>query len=295
MPQSADEVVEDFHRLYYDSHDRTWTNTSWRGVETWKCPLDLWVYQEMFHELQPDLVIETGTAHGGSAYFMASLFDLMGTGTVLSIDIDDRRSRPQHPRIEYFTGSSVEPPALDRARELAGRAERVLVILDSDHSQAHVRAELEVYAPLVTPGSYLVVEDTNVHGHPVLLEHGPGPMEALDDFLAQTDEFVIDASREKYFLTFNPRGFLKRVPAGSGVALPGPVRPARWLTAPEPVPAPAPQPAPVQPALVPLGPPRGGLLNAAARGVDGLLRRRGLALARQAPPASSSADPADPA
>ncbi len=271
MSQSADDVVEDFHRLYYDSHARTWTNTWWRGVETWKCPLDLWVYQEMFHELQPDLVIETGTAHGGSAYYMASLFDLMGKGKVLSIDIEGKPGRPEHPRVEYLLSSSVDEPALSRAREAAAAAKTVLVILDSDHSAAHVRRELDVYAPLVTPGSYLIVEDTNVYGHPVLMEHGPGPMEALDDFLAQTDEFVIDSSREKYFLTFNPRGFLKRV--GPDVPGPAPVASARWN--------PPPPPAPPAPELVPLGAGSGSFLSSAALRVDALLRKRGLALARQ--------------
>jgi cephalosporin hydroxylase len=86
----------------------------------------------------------------------------------------------------------------------------VLVILDSDHSREHVLDELRLYAGLVTPGSYLVVEDTNVNGHPVFAEHGPGPMEALEAFLAETDEFEVDATREKFFLTFNPRGFLRK-------------------------------------------------------------------------------------
>jgi cephalosporin hydroxylase len=86
----------------------------------------------------------------------------------------------------------------------------VLVILDSDHSRDHVLDELRIYSRWVTPGSYLIVEDTNVNDHPALPEHGPGPMEALEEFLAETDEFEIDAPREKFFLTFNPRGFLRK-------------------------------------------------------------------------------------
>ena len=85
-----------------------------------------------------------------------------------------------------------------------------MVVLDSDHSAAHVKAELDLYSPLVTSGCYLIVEDTNVNGHPVYPLHGPGPMEALDQFLPAHPEFEVDASREKYMLTFNPRGYLRR-------------------------------------------------------------------------------------
>jgi cephalosporin hydroxylase len=85
------------------------------------------------------------------------------------------------------------------------------VILDSDHSQTHVRAELQAYAPMVSLGSYLVVEDTNVNGHPVLPDFGPGPMEATQEFLISHNEFVRDPSREKFMMTFNPGGFLRRV------------------------------------------------------------------------------------
>ena len=86
----------------------------------------------------------------------------------------------------------------------------VLIILDSDHSRDHVLDELRIYNRWVSPGSYLIVEDTNVNGHPAMPEHGPGPMEALEAFLAENDEFEIDAAREKFFLTFNPRGFLRK-------------------------------------------------------------------------------------
>ncbi len=85
-----------------------------------------------------------------------------------------------------------------------------MVILDSDHSRDHVLRELELYSPLVTPGCYLVVEDTNVNGHPVSPEFGPGPMEAVEAFLETTNDFEVDRSREKLLLTFNPSGYLRR-------------------------------------------------------------------------------------
>ncbi len=86
-----------------------------------------------------------------------------------------------------------------------------MVILDSDHSQAHVARELEILAPYVTPDSYLIVEDTNINGHPTYPSFGPGPFEALERFIADHPEFVVDSSREKFLLTFNPKGFLRRL------------------------------------------------------------------------------------
>ncbi len=211
QPRVDTRVVEDFHRLYYDSLERTWQDTYFLGVPTQKCPLDLWVYQELMYELRPDLVVETGTAHGGSALYLASICDLLGTGRVVSVDVLDIAERPVHPRISYLHGSSTDPQMVGRVRQMAHDATVVMVILDSDHSAAHVSAELEVYAPLVTLGSYLVVEDTNVNGHPVAADFGPGPYEAVEDFLARNDRFEVDASREKFAMTFNPRGFLRRV------------------------------------------------------------------------------------
>lgn len=206
-----DDVVERFHRLYYDNYPRTWENTTFLGVPTLKCPLDLWVYQEMLWELRPDLIVECGTASGGSALYLATLLDLIGTGRVVTIDIEVRPGRPTHDRIEYITGSSTDPTVTERIVAASEGAATVMVILDSDHSQGHVQKELELYAPLVTVGSYLVVEDTNVNGHPVSPGFGPGPWEAVEAFLEGTEDFVVDDTREKFFLTFNPRGFLRRV------------------------------------------------------------------------------------
>jgi cephalosporin hydroxylase len=196
-------VTDAFHRLYYDT--AVWKDTHWLGVPTQKCPLDLWIYQEILYEQRPDLIIETGTAHGGSALYLACVCDQLGRG-----EIDPIESRPEHPRITYVTGSSTAPEVVAEVERLAEGRERVLVILDSDHARDHVLEELRIYSSLVSPGSYLVVEDTNVNGHPVFREHGPGPMEAVELFLAETDEFEVDAAREKFFLTFNPRGFLRK-------------------------------------------------------------------------------------
>jgi cephalosporin hydroxylase len=209
--------IERFHRLYYESEvfGGTWRSTYWMGVPIWKCPFDLWVYQEIINELSPDLIIETGTAWGGSALFLASVLDLLGHGSVLSIDLWPRSPRPRHPRIRYLQGSSTDPLVFaeaSRAAATAGDTPTVVVLLDSDHRCEHVIEELRLYGALVSPGSYLVVEDTNINGHPVAPEFGPGPMEAVDLFLSEQALFAVDRDREKFGLTLNPGGFLKRIP-----------------------------------------------------------------------------------
>jgi cephalosporin hydroxylase len=212
-PGWRDTVVDGFHRLYYDIGHAggTWTDTTWFGVPTLKCPSDLWVYQELIHELAPDLIVETGTADGGSGLFLATLCEAKGRGAVVSVDIEARPGRPHHNRLTYVTGSSTDPAVVERLAERASGAQTVLVVLDSDHSHDHVLAELRAYAWLVTPGSYLVVEDTNINGHPVYQHFGPGPMEAVEDFLKENDAFAVDRSREKFLLTFNPAGWLKKL------------------------------------------------------------------------------------
>lgn len=224
--ESERALVEQFHRLYYDAHvfSKTWGSTTWLGVPALKCPLDLWVYQELIVEVKPDLIIETGTYYGGSALYMASLCDLLNHGRVITIDINDAqlllakdtkaaplRVRPDHPRIEYWRGSSVAPRTLDHLGELVRAHGRTMVILDSDHHRDHVLQELRLYSRWVSKGSYLVVEDTNVNGHPVYPGHGPGPMEALEAFLKENDDFAVDESRHSHMLTFNPRGYLRRL------------------------------------------------------------------------------------
>ena len=178
-----------------------------------KCPLDMWVFQEIMYETRPDVIVETGTARGGSAFYFASILDLLGKGRVITVDILDLPDKPQHNRITYLTGSSTSPEIIGRIRDFIAPNEKVMVFLDSDHSKAHVQRELELYIGLVTPGQYLIVEDTQLNGHPIFttaVAPGPGPMEAVHEFLSESSKFVADRSREKYGLTFNPNGFLKR-------------------------------------------------------------------------------------
>jgi cephalosporin hydroxylase len=208
-------IVKEFQRLYYNTRSRTWKNTRWLGVPVIKCPFDLWIYQELLFELKPDLVVECGTSKGGSAYFLSSMCELLGHGHVITIDLYPKPNRPEHERLTYLSGSSTDPQTvrevMHRIRDADGQSASVLVILDSDHSREHVLDELRLYSPLVTLGSYVIVEDTQLNGHPVWPDFGPGPMEAVDIFLSENDDFVIDTSKEKFYLTWNPRGYLKRV------------------------------------------------------------------------------------
>lgn len=178
------------------------------GVPIAKYPGDLMVYAEIVHENTPDVIIETGSWYGGSGLYLAHLCDIVRNGRVVSIDISPH-GQPKHPRLMFVTGSSTDWRTLQWLNgHLADKS--VMVILDSDHSKRHVLEELEIYAPLVTPGQYLIVEDTNVNGHPVADEHGPGPAEALAQWLPAHPEFVVDREREKHLVSFNPGGFLRR-------------------------------------------------------------------------------------
>ncbi len=209
-PAARRTLVDEFHRLYYHSRNQTWSKTYWRGVRLLKNPLDLWLYQEIIHEVRPDVIFEAGTRYGGTAYYLADLCDLEGHGRIATVDIEVFPNRPEHPRISYFTGSSTDPAIIAQIDEII-LGGRVLVILDSDHSRDHVLGELRAWHSRVAVGSYLIVEDSNINGHPVATSWGPGPMEAVDAFLAENDDFVIDESMHKFFMTFNPRGYLKRV------------------------------------------------------------------------------------
>jgi cephalosporin hydroxylase len=210
--RSQEKIVADFSKLFYHAGllGWTWENTYWLGVQVKKCPFDLWVFQELMAELRPDVVVESGTARGGSALFMASMCDLLGHGRVITIDIEEHEGRPTHPRVKYLLGSSTSPQIVAQVRELVRDAASVLVLLDSDHRKKHVLRELELYSEFVTVGSYIIVEDTNVHGHPVLPEYPPGPMEAVEEFLSRNRNFTADRSKEKFYLTHNPKGYLRR-------------------------------------------------------------------------------------
>src|ERR1041384_4925032 len=144
-------IVRPFHRLFYESGTRTWSNTRWLGTPAQKCPFDLWVYQELLHELRPEVIVECGTADGGSAHFLASICDLLGSGEIVRIDIRELPGRPAHGRVTYLTGSSIAPEIVDDVRERVEGRSSVLVLLDSNHERDHALAAMRLYGPLVTP------------------------------------------------------------------------------------------------------------------------------------------------
>jgi cephalosporin hydroxylase len=209
-------IADRFHDLYYNKRvgpgrHRIWEQTKWMGYPVLKTPADLWIYQEILFETKPDLVIETGTYASGTTLFIAQMMDLIGKGRIVSIDVQELSVRARHPRITYLTGSSADPAVARSVASHAVPGGSCLVILDSDHTKSHVAAELALLAPLVTVGSYLIVEDSNVNGHPVYPSFGPGPYEAIAEFLNQNTSFAPDLSREKFLVSWNPNGYLRRI------------------------------------------------------------------------------------
>ena len=209
--QSSKDISAKFHWLYYYSPARTWSNTRWMGYRTMKCPLDLWVYQEILYEIKPDIVIETGTNEGGGAYYLASVLDVIGKGQVIGVDIEKVENRPTHERVTYLQGSSTSNDIVHNISEMIEPGQVVLVILDSDHNMPRVLKEMKIYSQFVTTGSYMIVEDSNINGHPIMPNWGYGPFEAIHEFLRQNDSFRIDKDREKFYLSFNPDGYLKKI------------------------------------------------------------------------------------
>ena len=201
-------------RLYhYDLIYKTanFRSLSWLGTPIWQNPLDLWTIQQTIADVRPALLIETGTDHGGSALFYANLMDLIGHGRVITVDIADHRE-VEHPRIEFVTASSTDPEVMKRLEAECASAEGpVMVILDSDHSRDHVAAELELYAPLVTPGSYLLSQDGVIDQFWIFRGSRPGPLSANEEFLSRHPEWELDVERNARFrLTQHPAGWLRR-------------------------------------------------------------------------------------
>lgn len=208
-------VANKFHELYYlkrmgPGNHRIWEQIRWMGYPVLKTPADLWIYQEIMHEVKPDLVIETGTHLSGSALFFAHMMDIIGKGKIVSIDITEQPIRARHPRISYLLGSSVDSGIVETVAKLREASTTCLVVLDSDHSKHHVKQELALYSPFVSVGSYLVVEDSNINGHPIYPTFGPGPYEAITEFLREDPSFEPDKSREKFLVSWNPQGYLRK-------------------------------------------------------------------------------------
>jgi len=201
-------------------------NFQWMGRPIIQYPQDIVAMQEIIWDVQPDLIIETGIAHGGSLILYASLLHMLGReGHVVGVDIDIRQhnreaieSHPMYSRITLVQGSSIAPETVAQVQALAKDSKRIMVVLDSSHTHAHVLEELKLYSPFVTRGSYLVVFDTVVEDLPKMLAGerpwGPGdnPKTAVHEFLKDNQDFEIDSKiQQKLKITVAPDGYLKKV------------------------------------------------------------------------------------
>jgi cephalosporin hydroxylase len=201
-------------------------NFSWMGRPIIQYPQDMIAMQEIIWEVKPDLIIETGIAHGGSLIFYASILELLGKGIVLGIDIDirehNRREIEMHPmskRIKMIHGSSIDPSIVDQVADIVKSHKKVIVCLDSNHTHEHVIQELNFYSPFVSSGSYLVVFDTIVEDLPEDYFYqkrpwgiGNNPKTAVWEFLKMNSGFEVDRNIDnKILISVAPSGYLKKV------------------------------------------------------------------------------------
>jgi cephalosporin hydroxylase len=202
------------HRAFFTDLVKKTDNFSgvtWLGQPIWQNVFDLWTIQETLFEIKPALLIECGTNRGGSALFYAHLFDLMGHGRVVTIDIETMHEIT-HPRITFLVGDSVAVDIVAKVRSAVDDAGGpVMVILDSDHGAPHVARELEAYSRFVTDGSFLLCQDGVMDVLPALGNGLPGPLPAIREFLGRHPEFEVDEARsERFLITHHPMGWLRR-------------------------------------------------------------------------------------
>jgi cephalosporin hydroxylase len=214
MAYVEDSLDLPLHKVLESIQHRVMHKTRYFGIKTLKNPLDFWVYQEILHEVRPDVIIEIGNYRGGSALALAHLCDALGGGRVIGVDINHREVPDivrKHPRVTLLEGDATQ--MIDRVRQLVGADDRVLIIEDSSHTYENTLRVLRAYSGLVSPGSYLIVEDSICH-HGLDVGPSPGPYEAVEAFVAETDDFEIERERESFLITWNPKGFLRRARRG---------------------------------------------------------------------------------
>lgn len=218
MSAALGSAAEQYHHWYYDK--QVWKQVSYHGIRTLKLVSDLWNYQEIIFEHGIDYVVETGTRHGGSALFFAdTLAARCEQGFVISIDVSgDENQVRTHPRIRFLVADSAAPATVRAVTSMLPEPSRrgpCFWILDSDHSRDHVLRELDAWVPVMKEGDYLVVEDSNINGHPVRPDFGPGPWEAIRDFNALRPGLLSPDQRraEKFGLSFATDGYFIRTGA----------------------------------------------------------------------------------
>lgn len=213
------EFIDQYHKLYEKS--RVWEDTTWMGIPCWKLPMDAFIIQELIVKCKPDFIIETGTGKGGSALFYASICELMGQGRVVTCDIEQRYDEDEiaqyewSDRIDFIHGSSTNPLTIEAIKKIVGnKTKKNIVILDSWHTCSHVLTELGAFEAFVGKDYYMIVEDTHAGkpGHPVEWEHeDEGAYAAVEFFLKENDDFEVDWNCERHLMSFNPKGYLRRV------------------------------------------------------------------------------------
>lgn len=193
-------------------HTGNYGNITWLGKPIWQPVLDVWTLQETISEIKPELLIECGTYKGGSSWFFGDLFELLGQGRVITVDIV-KLHELSHPRVTYLIGDCAAPEIVQQIRtEREKVTGPVMVILDSDHTAAHVKKELDTYHSFVTPGSFLHVQDGAIDVLPNYRHARPGPLVAIEAFLAEHGEFEADLERSgKFLFTHHPKGWLRRI------------------------------------------------------------------------------------
>lgn len=190
--------------------ERVVTDSTYFGISCLRSPMDFWIYQEIIFALKPDVIVEIGNYHGGSALSLGHLCDLLNKGQVIAVDIDHSRvdqAAKNHPRISFITGDACD--VFDIVAAKCSDAKTVLVIEDSSHEYQNTLNVLMKYSQLVTVGSYLIVEDSICH-HGLNVGPNPGPYEAISDFLDNNTSFYSDRKKEPFLITWNPKGYLKR-------------------------------------------------------------------------------------
>jgi cephalosporin hydroxylase len=209
-------LTDDFH-IFYET-TRVWEKNLWMGIPVWRFPCDMMVQQELIYRIKPDYIIETGTGLGGGAAFFATVCEIIEHGKVITIDLTHRYNSDLIPkkvrdRIIFLGGGSTNPLLFEEVKKLAN-GKKNMVFLDSWHVKEYVLEEMELYSPLVSFGSYMVVEDTHAGkiGHPVQWKYDTfGAYEAVEEFLKTHNEFEVDYECEKHLMTFHPRGWLKKI------------------------------------------------------------------------------------
>lgn len=203
---------EPFKKKYLEwFHTNAHFNMNWMGRQTLKTPFDIWTYQEIVYETKPDIIIEIGNYHGGGTLYLANILDAIGHGKVIGIDIDHSKIKDlDHNRIRWITGDATSQDTLREVINMIEKNDKVMIIEDSSHTFETTLSILNQYCNFVSKDCYFIVED-GICREDYIPGPKPGPYEAIHEFLTNHPEFEIDKRKEKFLLTYNIDGYLKRI------------------------------------------------------------------------------------